>query len=224
MRDWWDGPGCESANIGVTAKNPRYVYGGCYQGIIEELRQRDRPHARRSWPWPEMNLTEPTDKTRYRFNWTAPIVVSQHDAQRDLPRRQRALPHARSRQDVGADLARPHAQRQGDAGLGRHADHERRRGRRGVRHDRRRSPSRRTMRNTIYVGTDDGLVQLTRDGGTTWTNVTPPACRRRARERDRGLAARCRRPCTSRSAWIVAATTRRTRSGPPTTARRGRAS
>jgi photosystem II stability/assembly factor-like uncharacterized protein len=27
----------------------------------------------------------------------------------------------------------------------------------------------------IWVGTDDGLVQLTRDGGATWKNVTPPA-------------------------------------------------
>ena len=27
---------------------------------------------------------------------------------------------------------------------------------------------------TIWVGTDDGLVQLTRDGGKTWSNVTPP--------------------------------------------------
>lgn len=26
---------------------------------------------------------------------------------------------------------------------------------------------------TIWVGTDDGLVQLTRDGGKTWSNVTP---------------------------------------------------
>ena len=26
----------------------------------------------------------------------------------------------------------------------------------------------------IWVGTDDGLVQLTRDGGKTWSNVTPP--------------------------------------------------
>jgi photosystem II stability/assembly factor-like uncharacterized protein len=26
----------------------------------------------------------------------------------------------------------------------------------------------------IWVGTDDGLVQLTRDGGTHWNNVTPP--------------------------------------------------
>ncbi|MBK8647572.1 MAG: exo-alpha-sialidase [Gemmatimonadetes bacterium] len=27
---------------------------------------------------------------------------------------------------------------------------------------------------TMYVGTDDGNVQLTKDGGATWTNVTPP--------------------------------------------------
>jgi photosystem II stability/assembly factor-like uncharacterized protein len=26
----------------------------------------------------------------------------------------------------------------------------------------------------IWVGTDDGLIQLTRDGGATWTDVTPP--------------------------------------------------
>ncbi len=30
---------------------------------------------------------------------------------------------------------------------------------------------------TIWAGTDDGLVHVTRDGGVTWTNVTPPALR-----------------------------------------------
>ncbi len=29
--------------------------------------------------------------------------------------------------------------------------------------------------NTIWCGTDDGLIQVTRDGGNTWKNVTPPA-------------------------------------------------
>jgi photosystem II stability/assembly factor-like uncharacterized protein len=29
--------------------------------------------------------------------------------------------------------------------------------------------------NTIWCGTDDGLIQVTHDGGRTWTNVTPPA-------------------------------------------------
>ena len=28
--------------------------------------------------------------------------------------------------------------------------------------------------NTIWCGTDDGLIQLTKDGGKTWQNVTPP--------------------------------------------------
>ena len=28
--------------------------------------------------------------------------------------------------------------------------------------------------NTIWVGTDDGLIHVTRDGGKTWSNVTPP--------------------------------------------------
>lgn len=29
--------------------------------------------------------------------------------------------------------------------------------------------------NTIWCGTDDGLIHITRDGGKTWKNVTPPA-------------------------------------------------
>ena len=29
----------------------------------------------------------------------------------------------------------------------------------------------------IWTGSDDGLVQLSRDGGRTWTNVTPPEVR-----------------------------------------------
>lgn len=31
--------------------------------------------------------------------------------------------------------------------------------------------------NTIWAGTDDGLMHVTRDEGKTWTNVTPPALR-----------------------------------------------
>ncbi len=28
--------------------------------------------------------------------------------------------------------------------------------------------------NTIWVGTDDGLIHITKDGGTKWNNITPP--------------------------------------------------
>jgi photosystem II stability/assembly factor-like uncharacterized protein len=33
--------------------------------------------------------------------------------------------------------------------------------------------------NLLWAGTDDGLIQVTRDGGTTWTDVTPASLRAR---------------------------------------------
>ncbi len=173
VRDWWNGAGCESANIGVSAKDPRYVYGGCYQGIIDELDQRTGL-TRDIMPWPEMNLTEPTDRTRYRFNWTAPIVVSEHDANVIFHGGNvlfRTTDRGTTWKPISPDLTRDDPARQGwgggpitNEGAGGEVYatifviHE-------SSHDAR----------TLYVGTDDGLVQLTRDGGTTWTNVTPPA-------------------------------------------------
>ncbi len=168
-RDWWNGPGCESANIGVSAKNPRYVYGGCYQGLIDELDQ-ETGLSRDIMAYPEMNLTEPTDKTRYRFNWSAPIVVSQHDPNviyhggsvllRSRDRGQSWAP-------ISPDLTKNDKSRQGwgggpitNEGAGGEVY--------GTIIVIEESPH---DAQTLYIGTDDGNVQLTRDGGTTWTNV-----------------------------------------------------
>ena len=173
VRDWWNGAGCESANIGVSAADPRYVYGGCYQGLIDELDQRTSL-SRDIMPWPAMNLTERTDSTRYRFNWTAPILVSQHDANVIYHGGNvlfRTTDRGTNWKPISPDLTRDDPARQGwgggpitNEGAGGEVYgtivviHE-------SKHDAR----------TVYLGTDDGLLQLTRDGGTTWTNVTPPA-------------------------------------------------
>ena len=173
IREWTEGPGCESANMGVSAKNPRYVYGGCYQGLIDE-QDATNGLGRTIMPWPEMNLTEPTDKTKYRFNWTAPIEVSMHDDKvvyhggnvlfKTTTRGQSWTP-------ISGDLTRNDKARQGwgggpitNEGAGgevyativviEESPHD---------------------ANTMYVGTDDGLIQRTRDGAKTWTNVTPAA-------------------------------------------------
>jgi photosystem II stability/assembly factor-like uncharacterized protein len=173
MREWTEGPGCESANMGVSAKNPRYVYGGCYQGLIDEM-DATNGLSRTIMPWPEMNLTEPTDKTKYRFNWTAPIEVSMHDDKvvyhggnvlfKTTTRGQRWTP-------ISSDLTRNDKTRQGwgggpitNEGAGgevyativviEESPHD---------------------ANTLYVGTDDGLIQRTRDGGKSWANITPTA-------------------------------------------------
>jgi photosystem II stability/assembly factor-like uncharacterized protein len=171
IRDWITGPGCESANMGVSAKNPRYVYGGCYQGLIDE-RDAETGLMRTIMPWPEMNLTEPTDKTKYRYNWTAPIEVSQHD-DKVVYHGGNVLFKTTDRglhwTPISGDLTKNDKSRQGwgggpitNEGAGgevyaaivviEESPHD---------------------ANTLYVGTDDGVIQRTRDGGKTWTNITP---------------------------------------------------
>ena len=170
-RDWQEGAGCESANIGVDRKNPRYVYGGCYVGIFDELDVQTNL-TRSIMPWPELSLTEPTDKTRYRFNWTAPAVVSQHNPNVLYHGGNvlfRTPDRGKTWTPISPDLTRNDKSTQGVGGAPITNE-----GAGGEvygaivsvvesKHD----------AATIYVGTDDGLVQLTRDGGKTWTNVTP---------------------------------------------------
>jgi len=171
VREWRPGPGCESANMGLSAKNPRFVYGGCYQGLVEEM-DTQTDITRAIMPWPEMNLTEPTDKTKYRYNWTAPLFVSTHDDNVVYHGGNvlfKTTDRGMSWTPISPDLTRNDKSRQGwggapitNEGAGgevyaaivviQESIHD---------------------ANTMYVGTDDGLIQLTRDGGKSWTNITP---------------------------------------------------
>lgn len=172
IRDWEPSAGCESANIGV-GKSGRYVYGGCYQGLINEL-DTQTGLTRSIMVYPAMNLTERTDSTRYRFNWTAPILVSQHDERTIYyggNRLFRTTDRGTTWAEISPDLTKNDRARQGwgggpitNEGAGgevyativviTESPHD---------------------RNVVYVGTDDGLIQRTTDGGASWTNITPAA-------------------------------------------------
>jgi photosystem II stability/assembly factor-like uncharacterized protein len=170
-RDWDDGPGCESANIGVDRRNPRYVYGGCYQGIFEE-RDTETGLTRQIMAYPALSLTEPTNEVKYRFNWTSPAVVSQHDPKVIYHGGSvlfRTTDRGKTWAAISPDLTRNDKATQGwggtpisNEGAGGEVY--------GTIVTIAESPH---DANTIYVGTDDGLVQLTRDGGKSWTNITP---------------------------------------------------
>jgi photosystem II stability/assembly factor-like uncharacterized protein len=170
-RDWQNGPGCESANIGVDRKNPRYVYGGCYQGIFEEM-DMETGLTRQIMAWPALALTEPTNEIKYRFNWTSPALVSQHDPRVIYHGGNvlfRTADRGKTWAPISPDLTRNDKATQGwggtpitNEGAGGEVY--------GTIVAIAESPH---DANTIYVGTDDGLVQLTRDGGKSWTNVTP---------------------------------------------------
>lgn len=173
--DWksWDvRAGCESAFLAFDPNDSRYTYGGCYQGIIEE-HDAETGKTRNIQVWPALGLGEPSDLQKYRFNWNAPIVASPHDP--------KTLYHAGNRvfsstdrgytwTPISPDLTRNDKTKQGLGGApltneGAGAEVY------GTMYALSESP---VERGVIWVGTDDGLVQVTRDGGQTWTNVTPP--------------------------------------------------
>jgi photosystem II stability/assembly factor-like uncharacterized protein len=172
--DWksWDvRAGCESAFLAFDPNDPRYTYGGCYQGIIEE-HDSETGKTRNIQVWPALGLGEPSDLQKYRFNWNAPIVASPHDP--------KTLYHAGNRvfastdrgytwNPISPDLTRNDKTKQGlggapltNEGAGGEVY--------GTIYALSESP---VERGVIWVGTDDGLVQVTRDGGQTWSNVTP---------------------------------------------------
>ena len=150
-------------------------------------------------PWPEMNLTEPTDKTKYRFNWTAPIERVIARRQGHVPRRQRAVQDHRRAGRAGRRWVRRSDE----------ATTRRVRGGAAVRSPTRvraakcmprssSSKSRRTMPTRCTWAPTMVSFSVTRDGGKPRGRTSRRSVvGRRPRERDRDLAARCRPRSTS---------------------------
>ncbi len=169
--DWYPVAGCESAHLVFDPHDPRYIYGDCYQGILEEFDRTTRL-SRSIAAYPEMNLNEPSDSTRYRFNWSAPLAVSPQDPQVIYWGGNvlfRTNDRGQTWRVISPDLTRNEKAHQGWGGAPITNE-----GAGGEVYNTIYyiAPSPHDS-NTIWVGTDDGLVQLTRDGGRHWTNVTP---------------------------------------------------
>jgi hypothetical protein len=171
-RDWYPVGGCESAVPAFDPDNPRFVYAGCYMGIITEF-DLETKTARDVMAWPQMPAAIPPRDMKYRFNWSAPIVVSRFDSN-VIYHGGNVLLRSDNRgntwREVSPDLTRNDASKQGPGGAP--VTNEGAGGEiYGTISYLVESPH---DANTLWVGTDDGLVQLTRDGGKSWSNVTPP--------------------------------------------------
>lgn len=163
--------GGESAHLAFDPKEPRYVYGTSIQGAITEYDMATR-FVRDVHPYPTVGLGEPSDQQKYRFNWSPPVISSPHDREtlyfggNVLFRTSDRGQHWTA---VSPDLTRNDKTKQG-AGGGPITNEGAGGEVYGTIYYIAESPH---AKGTIYVGTDDGLVQLTRDGGATWSNVTP---------------------------------------------------
>lgn len=127
-----------------------------YEHQFGDLRRKDMQTGKSASIRPRASKGEPS----LRCNWMTPFLVSQHDDRALLygaQRLYRSGDRGDSWQAISPDLSSdPGPERRGDVPFGTITTISE-----SV-HDAR----------TIYVGTDDGLIQKTMDGGATWARVT----------------------------------------------------
>ncbi len=170
--DWFDVGGGESGHIAVRPDNPDIVYAASYAGEVTRY-----DHAtgdlRTVAVWPESSDGWGARDLRHRFNWSTPVALSPHDPDTLYVAGERLF---RSRDEgatwaaISPDLTR------NDPTKGRRAGGP-------ITYDSAgtdyyctimafaESPVR---AGALWVGSDDGLVHLSRDAGENWAKVTPP--------------------------------------------------
>ncbi|MHB8540244.1 MAG: VPS10 domain-containing protein [Candidatus Acidiferrales bacterium] len=168
---WYTVVGGDGEYAVPAPSNPNIIYTDSQDGSIQRLDLKN--HLSRSIePYLQgVETTKPAD-LKYRFNWTAPIAVSPTDANEAYLGGNvvfKTTDGGKTWTTISGDLTRNDKSKQEIAGG-------------PVQHDISGAESYDTILSitlaptdpkVIWVGTDDGLVQVTRDGGKSWKNVAP---------------------------------------------------
>jgi photosystem II stability/assembly factor-like uncharacterized protein len=142
---------------------------GAVGGTVERFDERTR-QAREVEIWPETTVGTPAGDLKYRFNWTFPVAISPHDHNTVYAGSQfvhRTTNGGQSWQVISPDLTLNDRSRQQRSG-GLTPDNV------GVEYAGvvfaiTESPR---EKGVVWAGTNDGQLQVTRDAGGHWTNVT----------------------------------------------------
>ncbi len=168
--DWITTGGCETGWSTPDPVDPNIVWAGCYAGVTERFDLRTG-HARSVSVWPDRTMGANAGQVKIRMNWTYPIAISPHDHNTVYVGSQyvhKTSDGGQTWQTISPDLTLNDASMHGDSG-GLTVDNlsvEYA----GVVFSLAESPA---EKGQIWAGTNDGLVQMTRDGGAHWSNVTP---------------------------------------------------
>ena len=170
-KDWTNSAGGESAFLAFDPNNPRFVMGGSYQGTVEIL-DANLSEGKNVMQAPIQYQALMPKEMKYRFNWNAPIIYSQHEPN--------AFFHAgnilfkttnlgKSWKAISGDLTRNDITKQGISGTPYTNE-----GAGGENYGTISYVSESPLeKGVIYTGSDDGLVYITKNGGESWTNITP---------------------------------------------------
>jgi len=168
---WSDVGGGESGYIAVNPADPNIVYAGSYGGYLTRYDKR-LDDTRTINPWPENPMGSGAGDLKYRFQWTFPIVVSPHDPGVLYVTANyvfRSTNEGMNWDIISPDLTRNDASKLGSSGGPITKDNT------SVEYygtifTFAESP---LSKGVLWSGSDDGLVQISRDAGASWQNVTP---------------------------------------------------
>ena len=163
--------GGESGYIASDPRNPDIFYAGSYGGLISRLDRRTG-QERAINPYPDNPMGYASADIAERFQWTFPIVMAPTDPTVIYVGSQhvwRSTNEGQSWTKISPDLTRHDPRTLGASGGPITKDNT------GVETYATVftiAPSAKDG-NVIWAGSDDGYVQVTRNGGTNWKNVTP---------------------------------------------------
>ena len=169
--DWETTAGCECAHLAPYPQDDDIVFGGCYDGLLEMVNH-ETGYSRAVNVWPDNPMGHGVEDMKYRFQWNYPILFSPHNPNKLYT----ASNHlhvsynlGQSWETISPDLTRNDSSRMVSSGGPITQDNT------SVEYyctifAVAESPR---EENVIWTGSDDGLIHITRDGGKSWTNVTP---------------------------------------------------
>ncbi len=171
-RHWEPSAGGESAHLAPDPKNPEVVYGGTYKGYMMRL-DHSTGQVRSTNVWPDNPAGSGVEVMKYRFNWNYPVFFSPHDPNKLYAGSNFlhvSTNEGQSWEVISPDLTRGEPETLKSSGGPITQDNT------GVEFYGNIFSGEESEQEegVIWVGSDDGLVHVTRDGGKTWKNVTPP--------------------------------------------------
>ncbi|HKS22502.1 MAG TPA: glycosyl hydrolase [Thermoanaerobaculia bacterium] len=164
--------GGESGYIIADPTNPDIVYGGSYNGLLVMINHRTQ-QARDVNPWPDNPMGWGAADIKERFQWNYPLLFSPNDPKKMYAASQHLFESTNggaSWTRISPDLTRNDKSKEGPSGGPITKDNT------SVEYyDTIFAVAESPLEpGVIWAGSDDGLVHVTRDGGKSWTNVTPP--------------------------------------------------
>ncbi len=169
--DWEETAGGESAHIAVDPTDDDIVYGGSYDGFLTRVNHKTGT-VRAINVWPDNPMGHGAEGMKYRFQWNFPIIFSKHNPKRLYTFSNHVHVSENEGQSwelISEDLTRNDPEKLVSSGGPITQDNT------SVEYyctifAANESPLKEGL---LWVGTDDGLVHVTKDGGKSWENVTP---------------------------------------------------